>query len=91
MAEMNLGFRFSERVFCSDAAPGGHGMCYGVAQPEEVRSWCRMAEFRGDYSQLDSALESLVPEPDAPRPNGYVCPWTGCGGTALDGLEVIAT
>lgn len=70
-AEMNLGFR---RVFCSDAAPGGPGICYGVAGAAEVRAWCRIAEFRGEFSRLDSTLADLTPEPEAPRPKRFCLP-----------------
>lgn len=37
-AEMNLGYRFSRHIFCSDAAPGGHGICHRVADLDKVGS-----------------------------------------------------
>ena len=49
---MRLRAPFSPRVFCSDAAPGGHGISYALAPTEQVQDWCRLCDYKGSYTQL---------------------------------------
>lgn len=65
---------FGSRVFCSDAALGGHGLCYGSVPAEDIRSWCRMADFRGGYSRFQGDDAEHVPGPDAPLPSRVSLP-----------------
>lgn len=68
LACVHLGHPFSSRAFCSDASPGGHGFCDDSAPVDDVPGWCRMAEFRGDHSQLCEEEALHAPAPGAPPP-----------------------
>lgn len=50
---------WSERVVCSDAAPGGHGLAYARVPREEVAAWSQHACHKGDYSVLRGLYEHL--------------------------------
>lgn len=61
-AEMSLGQErapWSERVVCSDAAPGGHGLAYARVPTSELAAWAQHACHKGDYSVLRGLYEHL--------------------------------
>lgn len=59
-AEMCLGEAaapWSERVVCSNAAPGGHGLAYARVPREEVAAWSQHACHKGGFSVLHGLYE----------------------------------
>ena len=80
---------YSSLVVCSDASPGGHGISYGRAPPDEVADWSRLADCRGCYTHLTAeasgSLDGGAPTvftPGKRLAGGLVA---DCGGAAWDG------